>query len=484
MYLWEQVKKIPIDVRMVTPFQLGNVCEDPERCDALEEKGGDARESICPQCPVYTQCQQRGFLAQPSSLQLAKTQILALPQLFFDPQHAEMAEEILRQMDETERLCVIDRIHAYELFPECKLSKKILEEWSVNWQGGALGNFAKALLHAVEIKDKPHADAVKRIRAVMRAFEWQQDSLIQQMCLVNVRGKIITREFIDPDTGKQLARFTVEFEGGASAYIPLDNNAAEKLTAKGLPISSLPSLALNENLKIYMPMSKAIELGIFAIKNVKDIQKLPIICPNPDWTFWHQLESFFAHYTRDADAPIRWTGKVLKFWVPPVLHPNVKRLLLMSANLSDQHLRRAFPDKKIEVRRTELTDWVAGNKVFQIRTGIYPRKAILDYNSNWDLIGMSKTGQRFLLGIRAEIEKDPNIKHAIITYKSVASRLVDLAKMKNVCFVADFKKMEGLSDAFEEAHVVWIIGTPTQKQKTHLAASTGFIWKRQRTPHL
>lgn len=82
MYLWDQVKEIPIDVRMTNPFQLGNVCEDPERCVALEEKGGDARESICPQCPVYTDCQQRGFLAQPTSLNRAKTQILALPELF------------------------------------------------------------------------------------------------------------------------------------------------------------------------------------------------------------------------------------------------------------------------------------------------------------------------------------------------------------------------------------------------------------------
>ncbi len=470
MYLWEQVKNIPIDVRMATPFQLGNVCEDPERCDALEEKGGDARKSICPQCPVYTQCQQRGFLSQPSSLQLAQTQILALPQLFFDPQYAEMAEEILMQMDETERLCIIDRTQVYKLFPECTLSKKTLKEWSVNWHGGALGNFARALLHAVEIKDKPHADAVKRIRAVIHAFEWQQERLIKQMCQVNVMGKVVTREFADPDTGKQLARFTVEFKSGTSAYVPLNNDAAEKLTAKRLPIFSLPSLALNEDLKIHMPISKAIELGIFAIEDVKDIQKLPTTCPNPDWTYWHQLKNFFAHYTQDANAPIRWTNKRLKFWVPPVLNPNVKRLLLMSKNLSEQHLRRAFPEKKIEVRRTEPTPWVAGNKVFQIRTGVYPRTAILDYNNNWDLVGISKMGQRFFLGIHNEIEKDPSIKHAIITYKLVAARLAYLAKKENVCFVTDFDKMDGLTDAFEETHVVWIVGTPTLKQR--------LIWQR------
>lgn len=470
MYLWEQVKKIPIDVRMATPFQLGNVCEDPERCDAFEKKGGDARESICPQCPVYTQCQQRGFLSQVSLLKHAKTQIVALPQLFFDPEYADIAEEILIQMDEKERLCIIDRIQAYNLFPGCRLSKKLLKEWSVNWQGSALGNFAKALLHAVEIKDKPHADAVKRIRAVIQAFEWQQERLIKQMCQINVRGKVIEQGFVDPDTGRQLAQFTIEFEGDAFAYIPIDKNAEEKLTTMNLPIFGFKRFALNEEIKILMSMAQAIQLGIFAVETVKNIQKLPTICPDANWTFWHQLQRFFTHYTRNADAPIRWNGKTLRFWVPPVLHPSVKRLLLMSANLSEQHLRRAFQDEKIEVHHTEPTGWIAGNKVFQIRTGTYPRKTILDYNSNWDLIGMSKTGQRFFRGIHAEIESDPSVKHSIITYKSIVLRLSALEKRKNVCFVTCFEEMDGLNAALEETHVLWIIGTPELPQE--------LIWRR------
>ena len=82
MHRWAVVKEVPIDVRMANPFQHGNVCEDPERCDALEEKGGDPSESICPQCPVYTACQERGYLSQPARLQRAKAQILPIRKLF------------------------------------------------------------------------------------------------------------------------------------------------------------------------------------------------------------------------------------------------------------------------------------------------------------------------------------------------------------------------------------------------------------------
>ena len=470
MYLWDQVKKIPVDVRMTNPFQLGNVCEDPERCDALEEKGGDARESICPQCPVYTDCQQRGFLAQPTSLNRAKTQILALPELFFDPQYSETAEVILKQMDDKERLCIVDSLQAYKLYPACKLTKQLLLEWSINWQGCALGDFAKALLHSVEIKDKPHADAVKRIRAVIRAFEWQHKRLIRQMCQVIVWGKVVPRGYVDPDTGTQLARFSIKFEGGTSAYIPHNNKASKILTKKGINVFKVDTSVLNEDIRIRMSITKAIQLGVFNVDTVEAIQKLQTTISNPNWTIWHQLNSFFTHYTRDADAPIRWNGNVLRFWVPPVLHPTVKRLMLMSVTLSDQHLQRAFPTKNIEVRYTEPIPWKSGNKVFQIRTGNYPRKSILDYNSNWDLIGFSNIGQRILRGIFAEINSDKSIKHTILTYKSIAARLSDLEQKENVCRVTHFDTLRGVKPALEESQVVWVIGTPTPSENV--------IWRR------
>ena len=470
MYLWDQVKKIPIDVRMTNPFQLGNVCEDPERCVALEEKGGDARESICAKCPVYTDCQQRGFLAQPTSLNRAKTQILALPELFFDPQYSETAEEILKQMDDKERLCILDRTQAYELFPECRLTKQLLQEWSVNWQDRALGNFAKALLHAVEIKDIPHADAVKRIRAVIRAFDWQQKRLVTQMCQVSVWGKVVPRGYVDPDTGIQLARFSIKFEGGTSAYIPFDNNASEMLTKKGINVFTVSSSKINEDIRIRMSITEAIHMGIFNVDTVEDIQKLPTINSNPDWTYWHQIKSFFTHYTRDADAPIRWSGNMLRFWVPPVLHPTVKRLMLMSVTLSDQHLQRAFPNKNIEVRHIEPIPWLSGNKVFQIRTGNYPRHTLLDYNSNLDIIGLSDTAQRFIQGICTEIDRDPGIKHTILSYKAIAARLSDLEKKENVCRVNHFDLLRGMKSTLKESHVVWVIGTPTLSEKV--------IWQR------
>lgn len=471
-YRWEQVKDIPVDVRMANPFQGGNVCEDPERCDTLAEKGGDPHVSICPQCPVYTTCQERGFLSQSPTLQSAKAQVLPLAQSFLNPEHADTLEQIIETVDGTERICIIDerRTEIEDLFINCKLSTQVLREWIVNWEGEILASFAKALLSAIEPYGRSDGNPITRIRAAMQAFQPHEEALIRQMCHVNVKCQVVTRGVVDSETGEELARFSIEFEGGASAYIPVDNEAAKKLKAKELPFFQPRAFALNETMKIPIEMEQAIELGILDTETVENIQAFPTVCQNPNWTFWHQLQRFFAHYKRDADAPMRCDSQKLTFWVPPMLHPSVKRLLLISPTLSDQHLRRAFPDEEIEFTHLEPSAWLANNKVFQIRTGNYPLQTILNYESYWDSTGLSKLGERFFVAIRNEIEKYPKTTHAIITYEAILTHLSDLAEKENVCFIKHFKDTFRSESTFEAPQVLWIVGLPHWPQLT--------IWRR------
>ena len=401
MYLWDQVKDIPIDIRMATPFQRGNVCEDPQRCEILEKKGGNPSEIICPQCRVYTVCQERGYLSQSATLQTSKARILEDSRLFLDPQYAEIAEQLLTTDDGTQTLCIINATREYELFLKCGLSKTILEEWAVNWQGSALGNFAIVLLNAIEIRDNSYADAVRRIRIVIQTFEWLEEELIQQMCHVPVQGK-----------------------GGAR--------------------------------------------GAIDTEIVEHIQEFPTVCSDPNWTFWHQLKRFFAHYTRDVDAPMRWEDEGLRFWVPPMLHPSVRHLVVTSSALYGEHLRRTFSDVETEILPAQPKAWVPGNHVFQIRTGIYSQETLLDLSDTWDVRGISEIGQHIFSGIQAEIERDPAIKHGIITHVYTIEQLRDIAKNENVCFLTDFRRVEGLETAFQEAQVIWIVGLPQMESHTIL----------------
>ena len=421
MYRWEQVKKIPIDVRMANPFQVGNPCEDPERCRALDEKGGNSRESICPGCPVYTECQARGYLSQPLALKSVKAQISSIYQLFIDRRHASTFEEILEPADGTERICIIDEktLEVDHLFLGCQLSKDVLEAWVLNWRGNVLGNFAEALLRALEPQGEPNGNPIGRVRAAVQAFQHHEDVLTQQMCHINVRGKVVANGRVDTETG---------------------------------------------DIESPMRMVEAIELGILDAGTVESIQAFPTVCPNPNWTYWHQLKRFFAHYTRDADAPMRWRHKTLQFRMPPVLHPSVKRLLLMSPIFTERHLRKVFPSEKIEVVRTEPIAWIPGNRVFQLRTDLYALHTLLNYHSNWDVLGLSKIGERFLFGIRAEIDRDSSTKHAIIANRAIIRQLADLSEKENVCFLTDFKELNNVD--FRAADVFWILGAPHWGQTT------------------
>ena len=55
---------------------------------------------------------------------------------------------------------------------------------------------------------------------------------------------------------------------------------------------------------------------------------------------------------------------------------------------------------------------------------------------------MSKIGERFFWAIQAEIDRDPSVKHAIITNSTITKLLTDIAERQNVCFLTSFKKID------------------------------------------
>ncbi len=500
MYRWEQVKDIPVDIRLANPFQYGNVCEDADRFRAFQEKGGKASESICPQCPVYTECQEHGYLSQLLTLQGANAQISPIGKLFLDPRYIHLVEQTLGSTNEQDRICIIDerKTSIYDLFLECEFSKKVVEQWIVNWRGDVLGDFAVALMNALKTRDDSYSNPIGQVRAVVEAFQIHKDEIIQQMCYINIKGKVVARRTVETGTETELAHYAIDFDGGTTAVIPLDADAEERLNAMGLPFLPLDiftrdtvgggsgesfrirkvhsangihfvdldsrSAASTEDIAIPLLMAEAVALGILDIQNIEKINLFPTVSPHPAWTYWHQLERFFMHYRRDADAPMRWDDESLQFWMPPKLPPNIKRLLLISTYLSDQQLHRVFPAEEMDVIPIVPTAWVPGNQVFQIRTSSKSLHEILNYDFSSDVTELSKIGERYFLGIHAEIDKDPSIKHAIVTGQAILDKLEDLRAKENVCFVSHFKDLNAVD--FEAVEVLWIVGTPFWPLKT------------------
>lgn len=251
--------------------------------------------------------------------------------------------------EKTGRLYAIDDMGTRLWFRRISISKDLLKAWSVDCQGKALGNFAEALLNALESKNELYENPVGRVRMTVAAFEEQAEILIDQM---------------------------------------------------------------NEE--------------------------------NPNQTLWHQLERFFTHYKRDADAPMVSDDDLLQFWIPSVSDAEQK--------LSDDTPKNG-----------KSKPWLLGNRVFQIRTGIYSMHHILNYDNSWDYLGFSEIGKRFFDGICAEIKKDSNTQHAVICGEILAKWLENAVLKENVYYRNHIKRAinaNALKSEFELADVIWIVGAP------------------------
>ena len=252
---------------------------------------------------------------------------------------------VLEHDEKTGWLCAVNEAGMLLPFHEVRISKSILDAWSANEQQTALRSFARALLYALENRSELYENPVGRVRVIMRAFEGQQETLIQQM---------------------------------------------------------------------------------------REERKL-----------WDQLKQFFAHYPRNEDAPIIWDRDMLRFWVPSA--PDAKRV----------HPNGA--------KNAESKPWLAGNRVFQIRTGIYLMHQILNYENSWDSLGFSEIGKRFFDGIHAEVERDPTLQHTVVCGERLAKWFRDTISLENVRYLSHIKRVinvEIRKSIFESSDVIWIVGAP------------------------
>ena len=432
-YRWEQVKEIPIAERMQNPFAYENICEDAERCNALEQKGGNPNKSICPSCLAYDACQARGYLSQFKTLMEKQVIVSEIPNLFLDRRHAAFVDALIVP----NRICIINNSESQlaKLFSEHHLSTPILENWLINWSSETLGQFAKTMLNAIRITDSQHGDIAKRVRTVVQAFERLEDSIVQQMCQVNCTDKNSRRTAMDID--------------------------------------------------------KAIQVGILDISTPKNIAKAPNMYRDPEWTLWHQLKTFFAYYTRDIDAPMFVDDGILRFWLPPRIHQKIQKLVFISPAFSQECFKNVFPEETISVKRIESQETpLSGNKSFQLRSAPHTAYAIANYEVNWDTFGLSEIASRFFRGIHQDMKQHPDRNHVIISststgqmLKNVFDKIIsyhDLIKsnpahsedLRSTFEDADvyYNRIKVLRSILEDADVVWIVGTPYWPPK--------FIWEQ------
>ena len=442
----------------IRAFERGEIlCIKPHLCKASQARGIPAPVAICATCEVKEQCGRDGYLSQTAVAQNSQVLCISHPNLFIDPASKGFFQELSKGQPK-DRICVIDEAKAHELFIDCFLSKSVLQQWVKNWSGKELGIFAETVLDMLEIKTR----APYEIAELVNTFDATNlERLSRQASQYRVGYEKIDRGYTEIGETKPIAEHLARFDNGAAVYVAVDFDAYERF--EELEISALQPMEIEAKGHLTLTPSQAFRFGVFTPDSEDAIRALPRIWEQSDWTPFQQLKIFANRYQRQADAPIWYQDDELRWVIPPIVHSRSKRVICMSATLQREGFDRAFdsiPAEKRAFIETQPTLWVAGATAYQVRSGAYPRTSILDYDDQWNPVGISKTGNRFIGLIESEIERDRQTKHVIITFKRLAEFAGEqlTAKHPNLT-VLTFSKMEGL-DFTENGLVFWILGCP------------------------
>ena len=442
-------------------FNQGDViCVNPLLCKASQLRGIPAPIGVCQTCPVQADCRKTGYLSQITAAQSTPVLTIVQPKLFIDPSVSGFYSQLTKGQPK-DRLHVIDEAKAHEMFTEYELHKELLQQWVRDWQGEKLGMFAEVVLHKLEVKNE-HPNTIAKF---VNDFD---DDDIDLMARQASRFRVAYRRKqgikLDPETDKPLAKHAVQFETG-HAFIAVDFDAYERLCELGIP--AMQPTEISDTGYLLLTANQAFRFGVYRNETPDDFAEIPRIYESENWTCFQQLKAFAERYTRADDAPIWYEtkGGVLHWVNPPVLHSRVKHLVCMSATLQREGFERAFDSEKVTFIETPPTHWVDGHNAFQVRTGAYPRRSILEYTPDYkEVIGLGDTGKKFVNLIETEIKRDRNVKHVIITVNAIVNMLRDelITKHPNLIEVHSFHKMEGI-DYKESRLVFWVLGCPNVK---------------------
>ena len=107
-------------------------------------------------------------------------------------------------------------------------------------------------------------------------------------------------------------------------------------------------------------------LGQLLSKGVP-LAELTPIWHSKTWTLLHQLEAMLTHCKNDAQAPIFYDGDTITFTVPPQIHPQLNKVLFMSATANIEATQNAFDGKDVSwtIAQDKQPRLAAGVQMFQ-----------------------------------------------------------------------------------------------------------------------
>ena len=427
----------------------GLMCIQPQKFDTLRGRGLQPQAVLCPSCPVLELCKQIGYRSQPRKARASDYLVSAQDGLLFDRSVAGFTKNIVP--DKRRSVTgIVDEVRAHELYSENVVSKEELQKMIETWAGTHAGEFATEMIRALEFGTQPDFEKIREIITSLR--ESEQRIVINAFTKIRLTGKVSFDERDKIVQDNVILASGVFRSGEHTIAIATSKENQKRLSDKRYPAVFRSEIDANVLLLSY---PAALNLGIYEIPPGDNIDPndYPKLHNSPQWTPLQQLQQLFEHYPRTQDTPIHYDGEILRFYLPPEIHPSIDKIIMMSATAEVEIIEsRVFPDRYIDTIDAEPAQWKAGNQVFQIKSGKYPRASVLGPDGY-----LNATGEKFIDIAISEIERSPEKRHAIITYKQIA---VHYAHAYPQVTWAHYGAAEGENEKFADCDVFWILFDP------------------------
>ena len=490
---WYPVKhnfdpQIPVDERL----DNGAMCAFADIREAYQSKGGNPY-TICASCRFHEQCEEQGYLSQRPKMREADVLIFCFPSIVTSPDYEVQAERYLELPDEIARdtdgkliprrndsggivrdeggdpiyeyekryrSVIYDEATAQDLFIECRLPIRLIEQWRDMWEGEHLGEFAQALLYALAEKDP-----IPKFRRIAKAYTPVADEIVEQMCALRYSARFTE---LPADSDK------VGFKG----YMYINETQTEIPVAKNWEVynqlkeDGVAILRPDVTSKVHLAfrdLDRAVFYKVFDRTNAESIHNMPTVSSRKDWTYWHKLKALFDEFPHDEMlpfvCPIRKSSSEtnhISWHIHPRLHPKVPRVIFMGASLDIELAKsvlRGYKDD-IFVEETPPTEFYPCASFLQLATAKYPRRTLLERGKGiGKYIGLSRTGKKVTGLIRKEIRQNPDKKFGIITFKWIVDAYKDAwcDECPNLVYFENFGRAEGTNP---EIDVLFVLGLP------------------------
>ena len=460
---WAENRERPYQDRIAEPFIGESPCIQAPLFDALRAKGATPQKFLCRRCPVEAACRSEGYLSQIHRARNATYVLTPHRDLFFHPGLKDFVDRLIETKNAP--VAIVDESKVHELFIENEISRRELLSWRRMWRGTQTAAFADQLLSALG------RDDLAAVRAVVEGLTGKQrESIIHSFTHIRFGGEIIRDRLTSRTTGRVLSTEQFCFDDGRKAWVATNDACYNELmTLKREPgrveegMLVIRREAINRQFETAdLTPDEAVASGVYPLENLANFGDPTQVddfhmAYKRGWTPVEQLELFFASYSRDTDAPAVYRSEIFRFYCPPQLHPQVKRLIMMSATLQAEVIQqKIFPGVAVEIVDTPATAWADRIEVFQIRTGRYPRQSVLCFE-NGTAIGLRSFGEQALSMFLAEVRRDPEKTHGLITYK-VALDLMEsaLTGLSNVV-TGNYGAAEGENEKYGGVDVLWVM---------------------------